>query len=93
MQDPPSSWDGHLCSALEIPDCFLAALVSLLVLSTAVVTQNAAHRRERAVQPNTEELGALSHLFSPLWWQAVSSWVSEHLICGMLCSKIQGDVS
>jgi len=65
VQEPPSISDGHLCLALEIPDCFPAAPVSLLALSTAVVTQNAAHRRERAVQPNTEELGALSHLFFP----------------------------
>lgn len=39
---------------------------SLLALSTAVAIQNAAHGRENAVQPCTNELRAVAHLFSPL---------------------------
>lgn len=46
--------------------CFPAAPVSLLALSTAVAIQNAAHGRENAVQPNTEELNAVAHLFHSL---------------------------
>jgi len=46
--------------------CFPAAPVSLLALSTAVAVQNAAHRREKADQPYTEELRAVAHLFFTL---------------------------
>lgn len=66
VKEPPSSWDGHLRSALEMPGCFPAALASPLALSTAVVAQKAARRRQSTVQPDTEESGAVSHLFSPL---------------------------
>lgn len=49
----------------KMQGCFPAARVSLLALSTAVAIQNAAHRRENAVQANAEELRAVAHLFLP----------------------------
>lgn len=77
VKEPPSIWDGHLCSAHKMWGCFPAAPVSLLALSTAVAIQNAAHRRENAAQPNTDELRAFAHLFphfgSRLW---APGWVN-----------------
>lgn len=63
VKEPPSVWDGHLCSAQKMQGCFPAAPATLLALSTAVAIQNAARRRENAAQPNTDKLRAFAHLF------------------------------
>lgn len=66
QEPPPLALGWRPLLSVGEHGCFPAAPASLPALSTAVALRNAARRRENALQPDTEELRAVAHLFFPL---------------------------